>query len=181
MFIPAYSFWGLIIVLSFFFSACRSQPTPPPEPIPEPVEVTEPVVVVLPEVLEPVFTIGEIAILKAELINTRFRVAIRIDNPNQFPIELSAFRYELYGNGRFWADGIEHNIISVPGNSSISGNIFLLMNFIDMDRNLLNQIIELNYVNYRFAGQAEIFTGIEYIPVFTTGFDLSGFTRVLGE
>ena len=39
-----------------------------------------------PGVRAPVFSITSIAILKAELINTRFRVGLKIDNPNPFPL-----------------------------------------------------------------------------------------------
>jgi LEA14-like dessication related protein len=134
---------------------------------------------VFPGVRPPVFNITEIAILQAELINTRFRVGLRIDNPNPFPLELSAFSYRLYGNNMFWAEGIERNVLRVNAESSLSGNIFLIMNFIDMDRNLLDQIIRLQDVNYRFTGEVLVGTGVEYLPTFRDGFNLSGFSRVL--
>ena len=132
-----------------------------------------------PGVQAPAFSINAIAILKAELINTRFRVTIKIDNPNPFPVELSAFSYELYGNGRLWADGTEKNIIRLPAKSSVEGNLFLLMNFINMKRDLLDQIIRLEDVNYRFSGEARVSTGVDYLPAFVTGFDLSGYSEVL--
>jgi len=131
-----------------------------------------------PGIKEPVFRITAIAILKAELVNTRFRVGLRIDNPNPFPMELSAFSYVLYGNGRLWADGTERNIISLPAKSAVQGNLFLMMNFIDMRRDLLDQIINLQDVNYRFSGEAQVSTGVFYLPVFSTSFDLSGYSQV---
>ena len=132
-----------------------------------------------PGVQAPEFLITSIAIIKAELVNTRFRVGMKIDNPNPYPVELSTFSYKLYGNGMFWADGLEKNIIRISGNSSVSGNLFMMMNFIDMDRNLLNQIINLVNVNYRFTGEAQVSTGVEYLPVFSTDFNLSGYSVVL--
>jgi LEA14-like dessication related protein len=131
-----------------------------------------------PRIREPVFTITDIAVLKAELINTRFRVGLRIDNPNPFPVALSAFIYELYGGGRFWADGKEKNILHIPAMSQADTRLFLLMNFIDMDRKLLDRIIYLENVRYRFAGKAEVSTGIPFLPQFRTGFDLSGYSEV---
>jgi len=133
----------------------------------------------IPGLQEPRFTITSIAILKAELINTRFRVGLRIDNPNPFPLELSGFIYELYGNGRLWADGTERKVFVVGGKSSVQGELFLTMNFINMERSLLNQIINLVSVNYRFTGESQISTGIDYLPKFKTGFDLSGYSEVL--
>jgi len=133
---------------------------------------------VFPYIREPVFTITSIAILQAELINTRFRVGIKIDNPNHFPVDLSSLEYELYGNGLLWADGRERNIISVPAKSSVQGNLFLLMNFINMKRDLLDQIIRLDDVNYGFNGEALVTTGVEYLPRFRTEFNLSGYSKV---
>jgi len=135
-------------------------------------------VAVFPGVRPPTFTITSIAVLKAELVNTRFRVGLRIDNPNPYPVDLSAFSYELYGNGRLWADGSERNIIKIPSKASVTGNLFLMMNFINMRRDLLDQIIRLENVNYRFAGEARVGTGVDYLPSFNTGFDLSGYSEV---
>ena len=134
---------------------------------------------VFPTVQTPVFSVTNIAILKAELINTRFRVGLKIDNPNPFPVDLSAFSYTLYGNGMLWAEGTERNIISVAGRTTIQEDIFLSMNFINMDRRLLDQIIRLEDVNYRFAGEAVVSTGVNYLPRFKSSFDLSGYSQVL--
>jgi len=132
-----------------------------------------------PGVREPDFNITSIAILKAELINTRFRVSMRIDNPNPFPMEMSNFIYKLYGNGRLWADATERKVFVVEGKSSMQGDLYLIMNFINMERSLLNQIVNLVSVNYRLTGEAQVSTGIDYLPKFNTGFDLSGYSEVL--
>ena len=132
-----------------------------------------------PGVQPPRFNVTEIAILKAELVNTRFRVGLTIDNPNPFPIELSAFSYNLYGNGMLWADGADRNIIRIREKSSLSGSFMLLMNFINMNRTILDQIINLEDVNYRFAGDVQVSTGIDFLPKFNDGFDVSGYSKVL--
>jgi len=132
-----------------------------------------------PGVQEPGFNIASIAILKAELVNTRFRVNMSISNPNPFPLELSSFVYELYGNGKLWADGAEKKVFVVEGRSTLQGELYLIMNFINMDRRLLDQIINLVDVNYRFAGEVQVSTGIDYLPKFKTSFDLSGYSEVL--
>ena len=132
-----------------------------------------------PGVKAPEFSITSIAVIKAELINTRFRVNMKIDNPNLFPVSLSSFAYELYGNSRLWADGSEKNVFTVPAKSSMTAELYLLMNFINMERSLLDQIIKLVDVNYRFTGDVQVSTGLEYLPVFNSGFDLSGYSQVL--
>jgi LEA14-like dessication related protein len=133
---------------------------------------------IFPRIQEPEFTITSIAILQAELINTRFRVKLRIDNPNIFPVDLSSFGYSLYGDGRFWADGKEKNVLHVPGKGSAETSLFLVMNFINMKRSLLDEVIAMALVNYRFAGEVEVGTGISYLPEFHMKFDQSGKSEV---
>jgi LEA14-like dessication related protein len=133
---------------------------------------------VFPRIQEPVFKITAIAILKAELINTRFRVSLKVENPNPFPMALSSFAYELYGEGRFWADGQEKNVLQIPAHGTAETRLFLIMNFIDMKRSLFDQIVNLQDVNYRFAGEVLVKTEVDYLPQFRTGFDLSGYSQV---
>jgi LEA14-like dessication related protein len=132
-----------------------------------------------PRIREPEFTITSIAIMQAELINTRFRVSLRIDNPNLFPLSLSSFDYELYGEGRFWANGKKRDMLQIPAQGSAETDLFLVMNFIDMKRHLLDEIIAMRMVRYRFTGEAEVGTGVSWLPQFHMGFDHSGSSVVL--
>jgi LEA14-like dessication related protein len=132
-----------------------------------------------PHIKKPLFTITAIAILQAELINTRFRVSLRIDNPNVFPVDLSSFGYELYGEGRFWAEGEERDVLHIPARGSGETKLFLAMNFIDMKRRLLDEVIAMNLVRYRFTGEVEVGTGVFYLPRFHMDFDHSGNSVVL--
>jgi LEA14-like dessication related protein len=132
-----------------------------------------------PRVREPEVAVTAIAIMKAELINTRFKVSLRINNPNFFPVELSALSYELYGGGRLWAGGTRAEAIKVAAQGSETADVFLVMNFIGMRRELLDQVIALRRVQYRFAGESTVSTGIAYIPQFRMKFDLSGNSEVV--
>jgi LEA14-like dessication related protein len=132
-----------------------------------------------PLIREPRFSITAIAVQRAELINTRFKVTLRIENPNAFPVELASFRYELYGGGRFWAEGEETGVLHIPAGSAAETELFLIMNFINMRRELLDQIIALRQVNYRFTGEAVVSTGIEYLPQFRMNFERSGYSEVI--
>ena len=136
-------------------------------------------VAVFPRIREPVFSITSIAILQAELVNTRFRVSLRIDNPNPFPVALSSFKYELYGEGLYWAGGQEKNVLRIPAMGQAETKLFLTMNFINMKRHLLDEIIALRNVNYRFLGDVEVGTEIPWLPSFKMKFDRSGLSEVL--
>jgi LEA14-like dessication related protein len=142
-------------------------------------EVTAVAQAVFPRIREPDFSIVSIAIKKAELINTRLKVKLRVDNPNGFPMELASFSYELYGGDRFWADGEETATLLIPARGSVETELSLVMNFINMRRELLDQIISMRQVNYRFAGEAAIRTNLEMLPCFLADFDRSGNSAVI--
>jgi LEA14-like dessication related protein len=165
---------GLALCL---FVGCATKPPaeePPPAvaPLPEPEEPAPE-----PRILEPEFSISSIAILQAELINTRFKVRLRVDNPNSFPLELSVLAYELHGAGRYWAEGRESGFLEIPPESHAEKDLFLLMNFTNMKREVLDQVLALKAVAYRFAGEATV-RGVgalgERLPPFVMRFDRSG-------
>jgi LEA14-like dessication related protein len=117
--------------------------------------------------------------MRAELINTRLKVRVRIDNPNGFAVDLSSFAYELYGSGRFWADGTVKDVMHIDPKASTERDLFLIMNFINMKRDLLDQVIALQTVDYRFAGESAVSTGIDYLPRFRMDFDRIGNSPVI--
>jgi len=114
--------------------------------------------------------------MQAELINTRFFVRLRIDNPNPFPVTLSSFSYKLYGSGLFWAEGIDTSEWIVPAMESSEKELFLIMNFIETRRDLLDRVIAMQWVSYQFTGMVEI--NAPDMPVFTKNFDLRGESEV---
>jgi LEA14-like dessication related protein len=132
-----------------------------------------------PRIRAPEFTIASIAVIKAELVNTRFRVDLTIDNPNVFPVTLSSLSYELYGRGRFWARGRERDVLAVPARGRAAARLFLEMNFTNMRRDLLDEVIALGTVAYRFTGEALVDTGLPLLPSFKTDFDRQGASTVI--
>ena len=157
------------VLMLCLFAACKSPPKQLPPQIKE-----EPVIIVK----EPLFEIVSIVILQAELINTRFETVLRIDNPNEFPVELSRIKYELYGNGLFWADGTEKEIMQIPAKSIQDIKFNFSMNFINMNRKLLDDIIAMRNVQYIFKGEADIRGNYARLPVSTMKFNCSGFSEV---
>jgi len=144
-----------------------------------PVTDIVPAVAEFPRIREPQFSITSIAIMQAELINTRFAVTMRIDNPNSFPVTLSAFSYELYGQGMLWADGRERDVLAIPAKDAAETKLLLIMNFINMKRSLLDEIIAMKQVGYRFTGDSDVETGISWLPQFSMKFDRRGNSNVL--
>jgi LEA14-like dessication related protein len=114
--------------------------------------------------------------MQAELVNTRLKVKLYIENPNPFPVTLSSFTYELYGEGRFWADGTEKNVLVVPALGAAEKELFLVMNFIDMRRDIFDKVVAMDLIEYRFTGTVEI--NAEDMPMLFKNFNLKGKSEV---
>ncbi len=112
------------------------------------------------------------------MINTRLRVDLAIHNPNAFAMSFATLEYRLYGEGRYWAEGSQPQPFDVPAEGTATASLFLTMNFTDMGRSLLDQVIRLATVNYRFAGAARIDTGLDFLPQFVLPFDMAGRAEV---
>jgi hypothetical protein len=65
----------------------------------------------------------------------------------------------------------------VPASGFAEKELFLVMNFIDMRRDLLDKVIEMELVAYRFAGVFEI--NAENMPLLSKRFDLEGESEVV--
>jgi LEA14-like dessication related protein len=130
------------------------------------------------EFIEPKFEVTSIYIIQADLVVTEFEAVIKIDNPNNFAADLSSIKYELYGNNLFWSDGVASDVLHIPANCSSEANFRFSMNFINTSRKLLDDVIAMRQVNYRFKGQAELKPDIPKASVFNVNFDCSGFSSV---
>ena len=159
-------FFNILLIIPVFF-ACKS----PPQIIQA---EEEPVI----EVKEPEFEIVSIAIIQADLVNTKFEAVVRVNNPNTFDVNVSSLQYELYGNGALWSTGSENDILHISAESACETEFRFTMNFINMNRKLLDDIIAKRLVNYRFSGVAEVETGVPPHPSFSTHFDRTGLSEV---
>jgi LEA14-like dessication related protein len=130
-----------------------------------------------PEVRAPDFRIESVSIKRDLLVTTKLRLSLAIDNPNDFPIELSAFSYQFYGEGKLWTEGSSEDAVpesSVPAHGSLERKLSFTMNFASMDRRLFDLVAKLKVVRYRLKGTTRISTGIESLPDFPTSFDNEG-------
>jgi len=152
-------FIGIICLLA----GCKTQKPAEPEVI---------------EVKEPSFNIISIAVIQADLINTQFEAIIKVDNPNAFDVNLTSLGYELYGNGKLWADGKGKDVLHVSAQSSCQTEFRFSMNFINMSRPLLDDIIAKRQVRYRFTGNVDVNPLIPNVDPINMKFEQSGFSGV---
>jgi len=156
------------LMIPLLLTVCKSKPPVKLEVAKEP-EI---------EFLEPEINVVSIVILQADLINTQFEAVVRIDNPNNFAVDLSSLSYELYGNGKFWANGKEQDILHIPALSSCETEFRFSMNFINMNRKLLDDVIALRQVRYRFSGDVEVDPDTSRLPSFHMNFERTGLSEV---
>lgn len=127
----------------------------------------------VPRVGKPEFKILSIAIRQDDLINTRLYVKIRVTNPNSFPVSMSSFRHELFGESRYWASGSAEGTSVVPPQDSLDLTLELTMNFTQMNRQVLDQVLRLERVLCRLSGEVTVDLDMEYFPPFVLPFDMS--------
>ena len=169
----------IFLFITTLFFACKS---PPPD-VQHEVEPEQPVIEVIVEeakieIKAPEFEITSILILQADLVVTEFETVLKISNPNEFALDLSALTYELFGNGASWAKGAAKNILHVPALNSIETKFIFQMNFINMSRKLLDDVIALRQVRYRFSGNAEVQPELHSTKPFIIHYDCSGLSDV---
>jgi LEA14-like dessication related protein len=134
----------------------------------------EPIVIADPE-----FEILSIAVMQADLVVTQFKTVLKVINPNYFALNLTGLKYELYGEGLFWASGKGIDLLSIPEESSCETEFVFSMNFINMSRKLLDDIIALKKVRYKFLGDVEINAQVPNAAPYNITFERSGLSDVL--
>jgi LEA14-like dessication related protein len=151
------------LLFALLFITCKSQPKIAELPI---------------NVIEPEFNITSIYIIQADLVVTEFEAVLKIDNPNTFASVLSSIKYDLYGNNFHWAEGVANDILHIPAKSSCETKFRFQMNFINTNRKLLDDVIAMRQIRYRFKGQADVKFDIPKVLVYTVNFDCSGLSDV---
>ncbi|MCL2833315.1 MAG: LEA type 2 family protein [Treponema sp.] len=132
----------------------------------------------------PVFRTPSIAFHGLNIKNLGFQkldfvVSWEIDNPNDFPLDLGNFNYNLNVNDSSWAQG---NLASPPRLEANSKTVVPL-DFTVSALNLITQIIDIinrgASVNFNTAGNFDFSGSIPGLDKMNLPFDLSGVTKLL--
>jgi len=160
----------LLVFLSvLLLITCKSQP-----------QLTEVEVEAEPEIeiIQPEFEIVSIVILQADIVVTELEAILRVKNLNDFALELSSITYELFGNETLWARGVRTDILSILPDSTNETKFKFEMNFIDMRRGLLDDVIAMRQIRYRLRGKALVKPALANIEPFLIEYDESGLSEV---
>ena len=130
------------------------------------------------EVQDPMFEVVTIVILQADIVVTKFETVLKITNPNDFPLELSSFTYELFANNISWAKGTGKENLHIPPHESEQTNFIFDMNFTGQTRRLLDDVINMRQISYRLKGTAEVQPVVPFMKPFVMEYDRSGLSDV---
>ncbi len=135
--------------------------------------------VTVPRIKDPVFNIKRVRVKQAELVNTRLLLDVSIENPNSVDLVFDTMDYTFYGEGRWWAESRHFEAATIPARENMAVELELIMNFIDMKRSLLDQVIKMARIGYRLTGSARIRVEIEGFPPFEFPFAIVGESPVV--
>jgi len=155
-----------VLLTVLILCSCKSQPLPQIHHEPK------------KEIKDPEFQVFSIVILQADIVVTEFETVIKIINPNDFAVELTSLTYELFGNGASWSKGTGKDKIQIPPMGTGQAKFIFQMNFINMNRKLLDDVIAMRSINYRLKGNAEVHPDIPRTKPFLMTYDCSGLSEV---
>ncbi|MDR2542029.1 MAG: LEA type 2 family protein [Treponema sp.] len=156
--------------LALLLISCKSKPQLIEELEAEPESVFE--------IKKPVFEIISIVILQADIVVTEFEAVLKITNHNDFALDLTSITYLLFGNNALWASDTNSDILHIPPLTSNETMLTFQMNFIDMRRSLLDDVIAMRNVRYIFSGEAVIQPDIPNSEPFRMNYESTGFSEV---
>ncbi|MCL2175193.1 MAG: LEA type 2 family protein [Treponema sp.] len=130
------------------------------------------------EITDPSFEVVSIAVIQADIVVTEFETILKITNSNNFALELKSLTYELFGKGASWAKGSVKDILRIPAEGSAETRFVFEMNFINMSRSLLDDVVAMRQVQYRFKGNAEVHPALPRVQPFVINYDCSGLSEV---
>ncbi len=99
------------------------------------------------EMRSPQVHVVDIRLLQSSLLEQRFRVDLRIGNPNDFDLPLDGLTFELDLNGRHFAEGFTNQTVTVPRLGEARISVDASTTLIDMIEQalILGQRAELSY------------------------------------
>ncbi len=103
------------------------------------------------EMRSPQVHVVDIRLLQGGLLEQRFRVDLRIGNPNDFDLPLDGLTFELDLNGRHFAEGFTNQTVTVPRLGEARISVDASTTLIDMIEQALI-LGERSELSYRIEG-----------------------------
>ena len=105
------------------------------------------------DVVPPKVNLVNIVPIGAGPFEQRFRVEMRVSNPNNFDIPLGGLAFDMDVNGSYFATGLSNDEVTVPRFSSAVISAEATASSIDLFRHILN-VVRTGAVEYTIKGSA---------------------------
>ena len=69
----------------------------------------------VPDIDPPRVSLANLELLEGGGLEQRFRITLRVRNPNQVPLPITGFSFDMNVNGRSFADGVNNTTTLIPG------------------------------------------------------------------
>lgn len=69
----------------------------------------------VPDIIPPRVSLANLEMLEGGGLEQRFRITLRVRNPNQIPLPITGFSFDMNINGRSFADGVNNATTLIPG------------------------------------------------------------------
>jgi len=128
----------------------------------------------LPIPIIPKISVQNIDIKKISFTGATLLLAIKVENPNTFGIDLRRFGYDLAVNDKHWAKGNMNELIHVAENGTTTLHIPLELNFSQLGMALYKTLTQSTPLNYQLNGNMDIDTTLPLLKNISTPFNYSG-------
>ncbi len=69
----------------------------------------------VPDIIPPRVSLANLELLEGGALEQRFRITLRVRNPNQIPLPITGFSFDMNVNGQRFADGVNNTSTLIPG------------------------------------------------------------------
>ncbi len=116
------------------------------------------------DVVPPKVNLVNIVPIGAGPFEQRFRVDLRVSNPNDFDIPLSGLSFDIDVNDDYFATGLSNQEVMIPRLDSAVVSAEATASSIDLVRHIL-KVVQTGAVEYRIKGSALIYgLGTRTVP-----------------
>ncbi|EDN68315.1 lipoprotein [Beggiatoa sp. PS] len=131
--------FSVFLFLASFFTACANLPI---------------------QAVAPQVSLSDFSVVKMGFTEQTYRIKMRLQNPNPFPLPISGLNYQLYLNDKEFTRGESNKAISIPAMGEefleldVNGNLMKMIGGLQDLQSIFNRAL-----NYRLQGGVNVVKG----------------------
>ena len=105
----------------------------------------------------PQVTLAGLSLLEFDLVEQRYEIRLRVQNPNSFDFVIEGMQYEVEINDKIFARGLSNNKMSIPHNGMRTVSVEAISTLSDVFRQLqVEERSEPEVLRYRVSGTLKV-------------------------